>query len=297
MSRHRRALRWLGLVVCIIGPVSAQAAVPQLIRYQGVLVDTQQAPLEGPYTLTFRLYEAATGGTKVWEETQTNVPLSKGQFSVLLGQVTPLELAFDKDLWLSVEVNHDGEMTPRQQLSSVPYAYRSAVAETAQVALTAQNMKTTAIEDDGYRFVPSGVIVMVAGASCPNGYTRFASMDGKFLVAGATYNPTAGGSDTQSGTTSSESAHTHGGSSHSHTLRSVGIFSGVTYNSQAPVGNPDNASGMRAPGAGPGSGTWIGRDSTTDTQSGTTGTGSPHSHAFSFDNRPAFSTVLLCQKN
>ncbi|MDP3723469.1 MAG: hypothetical protein Q8R91_08245 [Candidatus Omnitrophota bacterium] len=69
---------------------AAHAAIPHLIRYQGQAVDRQGVPLEGPYALTFRLYEAETGGVKVWEETQTNVPLTHGHFSVLLGQVIPL---------------------------------------------------------------------------------------------------------------------------------------------------------------------------------------------------------------
>ena len=124
----------LGLSVLFWGAGASLlwADVPHLIRYQGTLADTQQVSLEGPYTLTFRLYDAATGGTKVWEETQTNVPCTQGQFSVLLGQVTPLDLPFDQDLWLSIEINTDGEMSPRQRLSSVPYAYRADIANAVQ---------------------------------------------------------------------------------------------------------------------------------------------------------------------
>ena len=187
----------------------AIAAVPHLIRYQGMLVDTQQVPLEGPYTLTFRLYDAATAGTKVWEETQTNAPVVHGQFSVLLGQVTPLDLVFDKDLWLSIQVNTDAEMSPRQQLSSVPYAYRADVATTAQ---TAQNMKTSAIEDDGKHFIPVGGIILWMGASCPDGYLRAASLDGAMLKAGASYEaPRPSG-------VADLPAHSHTGPRHTHVM-------------------------------------------------------------------------------
>ena len=264
--------------VCLL-PTVVDAAVPHLIRYQGSLIDTQQVPLEGPYTLTFRLYDAATGGTNVWEETQTNVSLTKGQFSVLLGQVTPLDLAFDKDLWLSVEVNHDGEMSPRQQLSSVPYAYRAAVADVAQ---TAQNMKTSAIEDDGYRFVPSGVIVMVAGAICPAGYTRFAAVDNKFLVAGSAYNSSAGGSNTHShAMTLNIPAHQHafstGGSTTSRNLnggKQAGVSGGYIWPLEGGEGStPALQDHTRVDGA-------------------TTASG----NASAADSRPEFATVLLCQK-
>ncbi len=118
---------WLA-VEAAIGPV-CWAQVPHVIRYQGQSVDNLGAPLEGPYTLTFRLYNAATGGTKIWEETQTNVPLTKGHFSVLLGQVTPLTCGWTAPLWLSVQINAGAEMSPRQQMTSVPLAMRSEVAE------------------------------------------------------------------------------------------------------------------------------------------------------------------------
>ena len=62
----RRTL--LSVLVALYGLLwSADAAfaqVPALIRYQGQAVDRQSAPLEGPYTLTFRLYDAQTAGTK-----------------------------------------------------------------------------------------------------------------------------------------------------------------------------------------------------------------------------------------
>jgi len=104
-----------------IGVVSAQ--VPSFIRYQGQAVDSQGVPLEGPYTLTFRLYDAATGGTKIWEEIQANVALQDGRFSVLLGQVTPLAaMDWGEPCWLSVQVGSEPELAPRQRITSVPLA-------------------------------------------------------------------------------------------------------------------------------------------------------------------------------
>lgn len=108
----------------------AFAQVPQLIRYQGQAVDSQGVPLEGPYTLTFRLYDAATAGTLLWQEPQNNVTLSKGHFSVLLGQVTPLTaMDWSKSCWLSIQVGAQPELSPRQQLTSVPLAIRAQTAE------------------------------------------------------------------------------------------------------------------------------------------------------------------------
>ncbi len=115
--------------VCGVLAVPAQAAVPHLVRYQGSAADAKGVPLEGPYTLTLRLYNAETLGTVVWQETQTGVPFTKGNFSVLLGQVAPLNVDWSQPLWLSLQVNVDPELSPRQRITSVPLAVRAEVAE------------------------------------------------------------------------------------------------------------------------------------------------------------------------
>lgn len=106
-----------------------EAAAP-LIRYQGQAVDTQGVPLEGPYTLTFRLYQTAAGGAAHWEERQEAVPLTRGYFSVLLGSKTSLDgIAWDQPAWLGIQVNDQPELLPRQQITSVPLAVRAESAE------------------------------------------------------------------------------------------------------------------------------------------------------------------------
>ena len=74
-----------GIVVTIsclllLGPAFAE--VPHLIRYQGQAVDSNRTPLEGPYDLTFRLYDAETAGTGVWEESWGNLQLTEGRFKL-----------------------------------------------------------------------------------------------------------------------------------------------------------------------------------------------------------------------
>jgi hypothetical protein len=117
-------------------------------------VDSQGVPLEGPYTLIFRLYNAETAGTKAWEETQTNVPISKGHFSVLLGQVTPLtSVNWGSPCWLSVQVGTEPELSPRQRITSVPLAIRAETAEqlTTPTALRSNvvNFSRTAVAGSG----------------------------------------------------------------------------------------------------------------------------------------------------
>ena len=53
---------------------------------------------------------------------------SEGVLSVILGSVSPIGMSFDGPCWLEAEV--DGEvLTPRREVVSVPYAFRSANAD------------------------------------------------------------------------------------------------------------------------------------------------------------------------
>ncbi len=76
------------------------------------------------YTITFAIYDLETGGTPLWDETQT-VSVADGLFNVRLGAsdpITPTSWVDGRDLWLGITLAGEAEMTPRQQLVSVPYA-------------------------------------------------------------------------------------------------------------------------------------------------------------------------------
>jgi hypothetical protein len=120
MIRLARCLVPCVLAVALAGPAVAQ--VPQLLSYQGTMLDQAGQPYsDGVYTLTFRLYAAATGGTELWAEPQS-VTLAKGSFGVQLGAVTALTLPFDQQYWLGVQLGSGSEMTPRVMLASSPYS-------------------------------------------------------------------------------------------------------------------------------------------------------------------------------
>lgn len=113
------------MVVSLLVAVEAAAQVPQLITYQGRLTETNGVPFTGTHTVVFRVYDAETGGTKLWEENHT-VTLAKednGIFSVVLGSLNALSnLDFNQSLWLALAVDGEGEMAPRQRLTAVGYA-------------------------------------------------------------------------------------------------------------------------------------------------------------------------------
>jgi hypothetical protein len=115
-------------MACVVTAISAawfpgaHAQVPQRIHYQGYLTSASGQPVNATLSMSFTLYDAASGGTPLWSETQPSVAVTNGSFSVALGSVAPLGLAFDKPYWLGVAVGADAEMTPRQPLAAAPYA-------------------------------------------------------------------------------------------------------------------------------------------------------------------------------
>jgi len=117
----------LAIGLCLILGVAflkAQTGIPQVINYHGKLKDATGNPLSGTYDFTFRLYDTETRGNSVWgPETHNSVTVTNGYFNVKLGSILPFDLDFLKPYWLSIEVNNDGEMSPRVQLTSFGYAF------------------------------------------------------------------------------------------------------------------------------------------------------------------------------
>ncbi|RMF61054.1 MAG: hypothetical protein D6743_14040, partial [Calditrichaeota bacterium] len=100
----------------------ALAQIPQTMSYQGVLTGADGNPVaDGSVALTFRLYDVATGGSALWEETQ-QVTTANGLFNVILGSVNPLTLPFDKQYWLGITIGQDAELAPRIGLTASPYS-------------------------------------------------------------------------------------------------------------------------------------------------------------------------------
>ncbi|MBI5740972.1 MAG: hypothetical protein HZA16_09640 [Nitrospirae bacterium] len=109
--------------------VVGHSAVPQTVNYQGYLTDAGGNPVDGTLSMTFRIYNVSAGGAVLWTETQVNVHVSNGMYNVVLGSVNPINLLFNEQYYLGIQVVADSEMTPRQQLTGVPYAMRAKEAD------------------------------------------------------------------------------------------------------------------------------------------------------------------------
>ena len=106
------------------------------INYQGKLTDSAgDAVTDGTYHMKFRLYDALTGGTELWEGDRSvdagdRVSVASGLFSVMLGSSTPLtSVDFNQTLYLEVEIGGTSgssweTLSPRKILGDVRYIIR-----------------------------------------------------------------------------------------------------------------------------------------------------------------------------
>jgi hypothetical protein len=101
----------------------AQGSTPMLLNHQGRLLDSKGVPVNNAQSVKFSLYAVAQGGAPLWSETQT-IAFNNGNYGVSLGAVTALSPALfgGATLYLGIAVGSDAEMTPRQPVTSVPYA-------------------------------------------------------------------------------------------------------------------------------------------------------------------------------
>ena len=116
----------IGLMVVLFCATAAYPAPPQTINYQGML-KSAGGPVNGAISMTFKLYSSETDTLTpaLWIESHPTVTVSGGKYSVVLGSVTPINLSFDVPYFLGVTVATDEEMTPRQVMSTAPYAFRA----------------------------------------------------------------------------------------------------------------------------------------------------------------------------
>jgi hypothetical protein len=150
-------LCWAGVALALaLVSIPAQAASsspPDLMTYQGYLVDNNGTPLGNTapknYDVVFRIWSDQLGGVRLWTEQQT-ITIDKGYFSVLLGEgavhsgeprpaLSTLFTAADaSDRFIEIMVKGIGTggadvtITPRLRFLTSPYAFLTRTAVNAQ---------------------------------------------------------------------------------------------------------------------------------------------------------------------
>lgn len=137
MCTHFRRTIQIGVwITLVLGWVSVCGEVPHSINYQGRLVDDAGVPIDTTVDVTFRLYDDRYTGTMIWEQMHGSVLVEDGLFTANLSSFGGIASIFDgTERWLTVQIGDGLESDPRLRLTSVAYAYRSELADTAAYAL------------------------------------------------------------------------------------------------------------------------------------------------------------------
>ncbi len=131
------------VVATLLVAMPAFASVPISISQQGKLLHDDGTPMTGTQTLEFALYDAAEGGTILWSDAVTEHLDDNGVYSVQLGdseQPIDADVLSEDEVYLGLTVDTE-EMSPRMQLTSVPFA---SLADTAEVARSVEAESITA---------------------------------------------------------------------------------------------------------------------------------------------------------
>lgn len=97
------------------------AAVTSIVPIQGRLTDASGNPLDGNYDITASIYDVGTGGTALCWDTDT-VAVDNGLFNMDMNYCKASDIDGEQ-LYLGIQVGSDPEMTPRQPIHPVPYAW------------------------------------------------------------------------------------------------------------------------------------------------------------------------------
>ena len=159
------------IAIALSATVIMAAGANQQISLQGKLTDASGKPLDGPYSVTFKIYDAATGGTQVggWSETQA-VTVSKGLFQTQLGSVVafPAGVAFDKPYWVEIMVGTE-TLSPRYVLAGSPYTVRAPVMPTIPTQFQASQIVQGVFDIARIPMIPATKISGIDGAQIISG--------------------------------------------------------------------------------------------------------------------------------
>jgi len=126
---HSRVLAVAVLMVALftLGLSPVNAASPKTINYQGRLTDPSGAPVPDTFLFVdYRIYDAPTGGTVLWDSGLESIITKDGLFSAILGTSTifplPATVFSDTGRYLGITVGGDAEISPRTKLVATPFS-------------------------------------------------------------------------------------------------------------------------------------------------------------------------------
>jgi hypothetical protein len=203
--------RWLAVsafsalvALTILAGVHAQG-VTQPFTYQGFLRQGG-APLNNPsQSMRFRIFDALTGGTMLWDSGPLTVNVANGLFTVQLNP--PVSIWTGADRFLEIQVGTT-TLTPRVRLGATPYANTATLLNMFQTGTTNPDRMVithspTATNwglmyrdtDDSFHFLAGGTTVLRIGLATSSsarldilgGNWDTASTEGDLRIGNATH--------------------------------------------------------------------------------------------------------------
>lgn len=151
------------------------------IGFQGKLLDNNNNPENGSFTMKFSIYNGA--GTSLWGPESQTVTVNNGVFAVQLGAVSALTPAVfaSSPTYVGVTVGSDPEMTPRQELGAAPYALSAAqLVQNGSISINAGTSYST-YTTAGNLIIDNGII-----ASSADIQGNITASSGNFTATGGT---------------------------------------------------------------------------------------------------------------
>jgi hypothetical protein len=171
----------------------AMAQVPRMLPYQGRLTDIDDTPINGSVDITYRLFRNSdpamdAPGDTLWEELRP-VSLINGYFEVTLGITEPLDIPFDAQYWIELQVGTE-TIVPREALVSSPYSIRSIVSSRADSVIQSVSSSAHPVGRMGHmRFVPGTDCEITESAVHDTIYISIGSTGGGGPSGGCTVAP------------------------------------------------------------------------------------------------------------
>ncbi|HEY1555001.1 MAG TPA: hypothetical protein VGF94_09235 [Kofleriaceae bacterium] len=163
----------LAILFALVPAAAFAQGAPTTISFAARLTDANGTAIAGTHDFAFALYDAASGGTQLWTETQASVSVPvDGVLYLDLGSTTPLTSALLNGNARYLEMSVDGVVSDaRVTIESVPYALSASLANHAADA-------------DALGGQPIGYFQRAIGSPCSSGnYVQGIGGDGSLMCA------------------------------------------------------------------------------------------------------------------
>jgi hypothetical protein len=143
LTRTNTDFFWfVGCWLLIVFSLTLVAAIPQTFNVHGKLSNSSGVPA-GSYSMNFSIYDQVSGGSALFSQVTSVSVDSDGVYNVILKDI---DLSFADQYYLGINVEEDGEMSPRMNLTSSAYSFRAGNVTSSGIIYDAN------VEVGGYNF-------------------------------------------------------------------------------------------------------------------------------------------------